>query len=405
MSGFSLRERLERRRGNGSAARKAAASNVHRQVHVATSTLLEHTPFDEKCIRAYCKFMLDEEKPKAKTSLPQLKRFARISNFEKGWQAIRGKAHTKKLRDQLLTVRDALHEAKRRVLLSRAHAKKQLGGAISKSFEGRRRKGRGKKRKRAAGEQDGEVGGGETARTLVETASRAVFHFVPSGCGIVIGTERGARLLTCTHCVDHDDDNDEEGEDVQGVEEDGGKGGGGGVASGAGSVSAAETKRVGRLKFFLMGDGKFGLAVCTASSERMDVALLEVVASQIEAGVVGEEDDDDDEDDDVVLVKDSSSSAAAAAAAATTTTAAATTTATAIATIATTTPTPGIPVVCVHNPYFVDLETSFDNGAEEWEKDTGFLPFSADAGRITGFRDGDRTDATRFGAAKHSCWT
>ena len=402
MEGLSLRQRLERRRH---AASVGASSS---QPRVSTSAVLEHTSVDEKCIRAYWNFVVADELPKKHRSLAELKRFARLSNFEAGWQKISGKEHTKQLRDQLLTVRDSLHKARNRVLSSRGEAKKQLDSAIRKAFEGRRN--RGKKRKRAG--EDADVRNDfETARTQVQKASHSVFHFVPSGCGTIVVTARGTRLLTCAHCVDHDDDGEEEEQEGEGKSSGSGSGSSTSSSSSSSNGTHSEIKRVGRLKFFLWDDGSIGLAVCTASSEKMDVALLRIVASEKEWGDDADDDDDDD-DSDCVLVEGEGSSAAGAAAKA------------AAggggggeeeqeflippgmrATIAPAAPTPGTPVVCIHNPYFVDLETKFDEDAEEWEKDTGFLPFSADAGKITGFRGGDRRDATRFGATKHSCWT
>ena len=58
-------------------------------------------------------------------------------------------------------------------------------------------------------------------------------------------------------------------------------------------------------------------------------------------------------------------------------------------------------IINIHNPYDWDLELK----AGARPRKNGYIPFTSSTGAIQGFRKGDITDSSTFGAVKHSCWT
>ena len=144
-------------------------------------------------------------------------------------------------------------------------------------------------------------------RAAVEAAVRASVHLVPSGSGVHLG---GGVVLTCAHCVDHDDDDQADSE-----------GGGDGeprkrdyaggssrpltrterVAYEAAVVAwrasaPAGPERVGRLKLCVTASGAHRIAACVAADDVRDLALLQIEGAHPPEGLgalaLGAEGDD-----------------------------------------------------------------------------------------------------------------
>ena len=186
-------------------------------------------------------------------------------------------------------------------------------------------------------------------KDMVLNAYGACIHIVPSGSGCVIQGGAGSQgyyVLTCAHCIAADDDEDEEGD-----------------------TAAGAIDRVGRYKVIVWGNGAWGLVQCIYSSERMDVALCKVLCYTPSDG---------DQASTSYAVPDKLP----------------------VSTLASAPAAKGTPVFTIHNPFDWDLEHSGR------PRRNGYIPFTTNTGKVDGYRRvKDRTDATEFGALKHSCWT
>ena len=117
-------------------------------------------------------------------SLPSLKQVAARASLERGWQAI-GKEHRAELVAAL-----ASRAAEWRSFVASVLP---LDAALQKATP---------QSKRSSTKPV------DVARcAAVDAAIRASVHLVPSGSGVHLG---GGLVLTCAHCVDHDDDEDQD---------------------------------------------------------------------------------------------------------------------------------------------------------------------------------------------------
>ena len=148
----------------------------------------------------------------------------------------------------------------------------------------------------------------KSSTKVVDAAIRASVHLVPSGSGVHLG---GGLVLTCAHCVDHDDDDgdDDEGDEGEGEPRKRDFAGGSSrpltrtervaydVAVLAWRVAApAGPERVGRLKLCVTASGAHCVAACVAADEASDLALLKLEGAAPPEGLgalaLGEEGDD-----------------------------------------------------------------------------------------------------------------
>jgi len=183
-------------------------------------------------------------------SLSQLKRCALRSNLESGWQQVAGREHTELLRDTLRTARldwlsfvDTVRASTFNAYLERGQRALRRDGHMLVAARNAKREAR----ERALSELE----------ERLPRAFAAAVHIIPSGSGVSIGN--GGLILTCAHCIAHDDDPEEE-ERAEG---------GSAVAERERSLS-----RVGRVKEIVTADGAVFGAVCIASDETQDLALL-----------------------------------------------------------------------------------------------------------------------------------
>ena len=258
-----------------------------------------------------------------KPPLSQLKRFARFFNYERAWQDVRSQ-HRGDLEAALENSKKEAHVFRQSVLDTKIKANQD---ALKISRD----------------------------KAMVQKAYDACIHIVPSGSGCVIqakGDGQGYHVLTCAHCIAADDDDDDEKE------------------RGQGDGHARPIERVGRHKIIVWGNGAWGLVKCIYSSERMDVAVCEILCYSGQGG--------DERPPTPHQVPDGVP----------------------CATVASASPRKGAPVFTIHNPFDWDLEHSGR------PRRNGYIPFTTNTGKVDGYRRvKDRTDASEFGALKHSCWT
>jgi len=209
-------------------------------------------------------------------SLGALKQVAaRAANFEAGWQRI-GAEHRAELVEALSTAAAAWRSFAESVL--------PFDGAVAKGQ---------KKLKQ-----------GDPRRAAVERIIAASVHLVPSGSGVHLGA---GLVLTCAHCVDHDDDDENQPRSPQKRAFSGGSKRPltraeraayeeAHAAWRATTAAALGHKRVGRLKTCVTARGAHGAAECIAADEASDLALLRFVAGSpggLEALPLGGEGDDE----------------------------------------------------------------------------------------------------------------
>ena len=272
-------------------------------------------------------------------SLSKLKQVAaRAANFEEGWQRI-GVEHRADLVEALSTAAVAWRSFAESVL--------PFDAAVAKGQ---------KKLKQS-----------DPRRASVERVVAAAVHLVPSGSGVHLGD---GLVLTCAHCVDHDDDDENQPRSPQKRE----FAAGGGkrpltrtervayeeahAAWRARTAAALGARRIGRLKTCVTARGAHGVAECVAADEASDVALLRYVDAPPEglgALQLGGEGDD----------------------------------------------AAGTPVLAVGNPYDWDLEGAV--GAQP--RKNGYTPFWVSAGKLQGEINGDDAAAKGVGPQRHGCWT
>ena len=214
-------------------------------------------------------------------SLPSLKQVAARASLECGWQAI-GKEHRAELVAAL-----AHRAAEWRSFVASVLP---LDAALQKATPQNIR---------------GSTKPLDVARcAAVDAAIRASVHLVPSGSGVHLG---GGLVLTCAHCVDHDDDEDQD--DGKGEPQKRDFAGGSSrpltrterVAYEAAVVAwriaaPAGPERVGRLKLCVTASGVHRVAACVAVDEANDLALLRLEGAAPPAGLgalaLGAEGDD-----------------------------------------------------------------------------------------------------------------
>lgn len=270
-------------------------------------------------------------------SLGALKQVAaRAANFEDGWQRVGSEQRTK------------LVEA-----LSSAAASWRSFAESVLPFDAAVAKGQ-KKLKQ-----------GDPRRAAVSSVMAAAVHLVPSGSGVHLGE---GLVLTCAHCIDHDDDDDQPCSPQKRAFSGGNRRSltrtervayeEAHAAWRATTAKALGAKRVGRLKTCVTARGAHGVAECLAADEASDLALLRFVGGPpggLEALPLGGEGDDE----------------------------------------------AGTPVLAVGNPYDWDLE----NAAGAKPRRNGYTPFWASAGQLQGEIEADEAEVKGVGPQRHSCWT
>eukprot|EP00039_Didymoeca_costata_P033380 m.42081 g.42081 ORF g.42081 m.42081 type:complete len:351 (+) comp9842_c0_seq2:113-1165(+) len=160
-------------------------------------------------------------------SLSKLKKYVGLFNRESGWQRI-GREHR-------IDIIQELQRSKEQVTSFR----KNVQDLKDKSLRGLNKKLKGLSKEKVK---------------VMEEAFDACIHLVPSGSGCCVRIGSEAHVLTCAHCIDHDDDDDESNQ------------------------SLAEPNRVGRYKVIVWANGRMGLAQCVFSDDKADVALMKIVA-------------------------------------------------------------------------------------------------------------------------------
>mmetsp|Transcript_61330 Transcript_61330/g.72843 ORF Transcript_61330/g.72843 Transcript_61330/m.72843 type:complete len:354 (+) Transcript_61330:174-1235(+) len=151
-------------------------------------------------------------------SLSALKRAAACANFEQGWQAV-GSKQRSKLVAALTKQADIWRRFVDSVL--------PFDSAVEKGhFELKRN---------------------DPRQGFVEKLVAASVHLVPSGSGVYLG---GDLVLTCAHCVDHDDDDER---------------------------TKKPPSRIGRFKTCVTARGAHTVAECVSVDESNDLALLRML--------------------------------------------------------------------------------------------------------------------------------
>lgn len=160
---------------------------------------------------------------KLPNSLSDKKKLARLMNLEEGWQAIKSsnKNHVTLLKEKLQERVDDI-QSMRSIISNNEQSSRSINKLVLKS----------------------EGYGGDPYNACI--------HFLPSGSGCILDN---GLILTCAHCIDHEDDPDE-------------------------NSKRKQPSRVGRIRPITWADGKLALAECVYSSEATDVALCRIVQTQ-----------------------------------------------------------------------------------------------------------------------------
>ena len=190
-------------------------------------------------------------------------------------------------------------------------------------------------------------------------AMEACVHIVPSGSGVRCGP-RGKFVLTCAHCVVWDGEGDDWGEEsYYDADKDGER-----------YIVGSTTRRVGRMVTVVDVHGKHGGAVCVYHCDKFDLALLKIVDGPLATGsaeIVGLSIGCFGSTDVGEQAKDKT------------------------------------PVVCIGNPFDVDLECPEGEEPEPMEH----TPFWVSAGVLQGDLLTWEESAAKenVGRLRHSCWT
>jgi len=175
------------------------------------------------------------------------KGLAKTENMDEGWQKIR-KEHQGELVKNLEQARDDIHTFLLSVSKSAASVRKKASAA---------KMGQGKfqnKELEAAFKQ------------ILPSALEASVHIGAYGSGVMIPSinERCTWVLTCAHCVDHDNDPTDSGDEEYSEDE-----------QGRSPRCPVAVDRIGRWKSVIRVDGSVFAAKCIACCEDDDLALLE----------------------------------------------------------------------------------------------------------------------------------
>ena len=281
--------------------------------------------------------LLELPKPLSALTLPRLKQLASSANLETAWQAI-GKVH-----------RADLVEA----LMERSEEWKAFVASVP-PFDTAVQRGRKELKK------------SKKLESVLEQTIGASVHFIPSGSGVHLG---GGLILTCAHCIDHDDDDGgEEDPEPERSEFTGGssrpptrteriKYEAACTAWQSRQAASVAARRVGRCKVSVTAHGIHRSAVCVSADEENDLALMRLegaVPAALSALPLGAEGSD----------------------------------------------APGTPVLAVGNPYDWDLES-----AQPAPRKMGYHPFWTSCGKIQGELNAQVARDRGVGAQRHSCWT
>lgn len=171
-------------------------------------------------------------------SLTRLKQLASNECMDQGWQHI-GKEHRDELIDSLVTVRTESHDFLSSVCASAGKIKRDAASVTMTEARG--------KWKGTKAEQT-------TLESVFSTAVAACVHVGMHGSGVIVAapsTLGATWVLTNAHCVDHDNDEDEDTEQ-------------------------AAPDRIGRVKSIFHPDGTVHAASCIACSNDADLAILQI---------------------------------------------------------------------------------------------------------------------------------
>lgn len=158
------------------------------------------------------------------STLKGKKQLAKIMNLERGWQKVKSKKHQQLLNEKLQEqVQDI--QSMRSIISENERDSREMNDFVLK-LEGYK----------------GYMYG-------------ACIHFLPSGSGCVLDN---GLILTCAHCIDHEDDPDE-------------------------GSRAKQPSRVGRVRPIIWADGKLALVECVYSSEDTDIAFCKIIKTHRES--------------------------------------------------------------------------------------------------------------------------
>mmetsp|Transcript_5729 Transcript_5729/g.7049 ORF Transcript_5729/g.7049 Transcript_5729/m.7049 type:complete len:362 (-) Transcript_5729:27-1112(-) len=184
-------------------------------------------------------------------TLKEMKRLAVRANAPSSWQSIRRK------RDMIACLEEKVDDyTEFLVTVQNFSFEAYLEMGIS-NLEGNRRK---KRRKRIRRENDMEIGRCEDSDILyledgVRPSLEAAVHFVPSGSGVYLG--RGL-ILTCCHCVNHDDDDDDSDNNDD------------------------SENRIGRIVETINARGQTFGSICIDACSHVDLAILQIPQEELE---------------------------------------------------------------------------------------------------------------------------
>ena len=178
-----------------------------------------------------------------KLSLPELKTIAKRANMEAAWSEI-SKQHRPDLIAALASSADEYRRFVATVEGERDRVLKKGAESLADDAHALMPRGRGL-------DADRQVAL-DALQSVLPRAMAAAVHIIPSGSGVHLG---GGLLLTCAHCISHDDDDDDED-------------------------SNEAPQRVGRVKELVTARGLTFGARCVATDESSDVALLRILPSE-----------------------------------------------------------------------------------------------------------------------------